>query len=162
MRLYNPILGIVKATSPNHSSTLSLDGGKRTITLPEGTPVIVNINAIHAHPLYWGDDALEWRPSRWIQTDGDGVERLLVPEKGVWEPWSEGIRVCPGRKFSQVEHLALMASILYSHAVEPARERGETPQQTRERIMAVVADSGMVLNVQMRHPEKARLVWKRL
>lgn len=121
----------------------------------------ININAIHAHPQYWGEDAMEWRPSRFIQVDGNGEEQLITPAKGTFQPWSDGIRVCPGKKFGQVEHIALMTSIFYGHKVEPFMEKGESMEQTRKRIMGVVHDSGWALNIQMHHPENARLVWKK-
>ena len=161
MRLYNPLLGISKGVAAGRAFPVSFDGGKTTVTIPEKTNLTLNINAIHAHPRYWGPDALEWRPSRWIQTDNDGTEQLMVPEKGVWQAWSDGQRVCPGKKFGQVEHVALMAAVFRDHAVEAAVEGGESTRQTRDRIMSVIQDSGMILNISMFHPEKASLVWRR-
>jgi cytochrome P450 len=131
------------------------------VTVPGGTHITVNTNAIHTLPEYWGADALEWRPSRWIQTDDEGTEKVLTPEKGLFYGWSDGMRACPGKKFGHLEHMALMASIIRDHVVEPAAENGESFEETRQRIMGVVKDSGMVLNVQMFHPEKASLVWRR-
>ena len=161
MRLYNPLLGLVKSIPAGRSQQLTIDNGKRTITLVGPTHIVVNINAIHSEPRYWGDDSLEWRPQRWIHTDADGVEQLLVPERGRYLAWSDGMRACPGKKFGQVEHVAVMAAAFRDHGVEAAREPGEGPEETRRRIEGVIADNGMVLNFQMFHPENARLVWKK-
>ena len=121
----------------------------------------LNTNAVHSHPQYWGDDALEWRPSRFINRDSNGDEQMTTPsKKGVYLPWAEGLRGCPGRKFSQVEHLALMASIFRSHKVKPVQERGESIEKARNRIMNVIKDSGWALNIQMFHPERASIEWE--
>ncbi|KAF2791876.1 hypothetical protein K505DRAFT_247935, partial [Melanomma pulvis-pyrius CBS 109.77] len=82
--------------------------------------VIVNINALHSLPRYWGEDGLEWNPSRWIQTKpGNGPvhdrEHIVMPEYGAYIPWGEGMRTCPGKKFSQVEHVAVIASTFCEH-----------------------------------------------
>ena len=159
IRLHNPLLGIVKGVPPGRTATLTLDDGKRTLHLPQRTYITLNLNAVHTHPRYWGEDALVWKPHRWIRTDADGVEQLLVPNKGVYLPWSDGIRSCPGRKFGQVEHVALMAAVFRAHRVAAKKEVGESDARTRERIETVIADSGFVLNIKMLHPERAELVW---
>jgi cytochrome P450 len=161
IRLYNPLIGIAKGVPEGRSCQLSFDGGKTMVTVPGGTKIVLEINSIHTLPQYWGDDALEWRPSRWIQIDDDGSEKLLTPEKGTWYGWSDGLKACPGKKFGHLEHLALMAAVFRDHAVQAKAEAGESAEQTRERIMDVVRDSGPVLNIQMFHPEKASLCWTR-
>ncbi len=161
MRLYNPLLGISKGVPLGRTCQLSFDGGETVVTVPGGTHITLNINAIHAHPRYWGPDAMQWRPSRWIQTGSDGSEQLLIPEKGLYHAWSHGLRPCPGKKFGQVEHVALMASVFRDHTVAAAAEEGESFVQTKDRVMGVIKDSGMILNICMFNPEKAKLVWRR-
>ena len=34
-------------------------------------------------------------------------------------PWYHGPRVCPGKKFSQVEYVAVMATIVSLYRIEP-------------------------------------------
>lgn len=161
LRLYNPLLGISKGT--NGPVQLTLEGGKRTVTIPGDVRITLNINGIHSHPEYWGADASEWRPSRFISVDATtGEEQIVTHPKGQLLPWSDGLRSCPGKKFGQVEHTALMATVFYGYRVEALREAGESVEEMRTRIMGVIKDSGMVLNVQMRHPEKAKLVWSRV
>lgn len=46
---------------------------------------------------------------------GDG---LLVPPKGAFVPFSEGARSCPGKRFAQVEIMALLAVIFKTYSVE--------------------------------------------
>jgi cytochrome P450 len=161
IRLYNPLIGISKGTLKGRTCQVSFDRGKSMVTLPSQTMITVEINALHTLPDYWGEDALEWKPSRWIRTDEAGNETLWTPEKGVFYGWSDGLRACPGKKFGHLEHLAVMAAVFRNHAVHARPEKGESVQQTRHRIEEVIKDSGPVLNNQMLHPEKASLVWRR-
>ncbi len=57
MRLYNPLLGIIKGVPPGQTMELSLEGGKKVLTLHGPAPITVNINAIHTNPQLWGKDS---------------------------------------------------------------------------------------------------------
>lgn len=106
--------------------------------LPGGKP---------AHPISNLDNDLEeFRPERWLLSDnGDGTtvdadgipvetlakedglgvnessdtsDRLFKPIKGSYLPFSEGYRACLGRRFAQVEVLAVLAVIFQNYSVE--------------------------------------------
>lgn len=64
--------------------------------------VAIDVTALNTLPEYWGSDSLVWRPDRWIETDS-GSEQLYQPPPGVFLAWASGPRVCPGKKFAQVE-----------------------------------------------------------
>ncbi|KAK3896496.1 putative cytochrome P450 [Staphylotrichum tortipilum] len=143
--------------------TVSLQVNGKTIVLPPKTMFIPAYAAVQTDPRYWGDDALEWRPSRWIRPGGQpGEEEMVVVEKGTFLGWSEGARDCPGRKFSQVEFVAAMAALFGGWAVEPVRREGEGEGEARRRVLQLIEnDSAPVLLLQMLHPERAPLVWRR-
>ncbi|PVI04068.1 cytochrome P450 [Periconia macrospinosa] len=162
LRLYNPLLSISKGTS---STSARLKIGEQTVIVPPHTRVILNLNALHSHPKYWGDDSLEWKPSRWIEArPGDGLvhdrEQIVMPSHGAYIAWSEGNRACPGKKFSQVEHVAVMVAMFRDHVVAPARKEGESMEAARGRAVDTLKDTGMLLLLQMLHPEKTPLVWQ--
>jgi hypothetical protein len=70
--------------------------------------------------------------------------------------------VCPGKKFSQVEFVAIMAGLFRDWRVEPVLEKGEDLAAASKRVMRLVEeDTGQVLLLQMLHPERAPLVWKK-
>ena len=130
--------------------------------------------ALHTHPRYWGDDSLVWRPSRWIitsvQTENDpssngqtafDQEELLVPIRGSYIPWSEGVANCPGKKFAQVEFVAAMASLFKDHRVQPLAKPQETLEEARLRVLDVVADSSVNLLLEMEKPGSVSLQWTR-
>ncbi|KAI7775546.1 hypothetical protein LA080_006695 [Diaporthe eres] len=93
--------------------TASLEINGRTCIVPPNTMVIPSYATVHTDPKYWGSDSLTWRPSRWIQAAGaPGMEELITRQKGTFLGWSEGARDCPARKFSQVEFVATVATLL--------------------------------------------------
>lgn len=160
IRLYNPVLGVLKGPV-DRPVQLSVDDGKRSFSVGRDFSIVINTNAIHTSRRHWGEDALEWRPSRFVQTDEAGRESLMVPPKGVFQPWGDGNRACPGKKFAHVEHVATMAALFHGHAVEPVRERGETTSQMTDRVRGVINDITINLTLQMKHPERAPLVWSK-
>ncbi|POS68788.1 hypothetical protein DHEL01_v212818 [Diaporthe helianthi] len=160
LRLYTPV-PVAKWTA---TGTASLDVAGKTIVIPPNTMVIPSYAAVHTEPTYWGSDPLVWKPSRWIQGSGaaPGQEDLIIPKKGAFLGWSEGARDCPARKFSQVEFVATVATLLRDWKVDPVQLDGETPDDARGRVLDLIKeDSGPVLLLQMLHPERASLSWKR-
>ena len=118
--------------------------------------------AIHTNPSYWGPDALAFRPSRFITSAGETLkhEELLQPPAGNFIPWASGPRVCPGKKFAQVEFVAVTAKLFMKHRVSPKLEVGETKEMAAERVRKCVSDSGINITLSMKHPERVRLVWE--
>lgn len=109
---------------------------------------MITSNAVHRNPKYWPHSSLEdldeFRPERWLldtaqkshgaeqpanQTedglDFDDTEKradiapsLFRPQRGAYVPFSEGYRSCIGRRFAQVEILAVLAVIFKQYSVE--------------------------------------------
>lgn len=167
LRIYNPLLSLIKTTK---DLPAELTVGIRKITVPPSTRLGLNIHSIQSHPRYWGPDSDEWKPSRWIRTahgDGDGSsiidrEYLITPPRGTYFPWSESRHVCPGKRFAQVEHVAVMAALFREHRVAPVLETGEDEAAARRRVQGVAEDCEMRLLLQVRRPEMVGLVWKRV
>lgn len=103
---------------------------------------------MHRNPKYWPhtseEDLGEFRPERWLLDptkgststdenayaeeeglDFDGPDKrpdtaasLYRPPKGAYVPFSDGYRSCLGRRFAQVEILAVLAVIFKTWSVE--------------------------------------------
>lgn len=172
LRFYAPVLSVNKAAVGPRGQELLIDG--RFVFLPAGTTVAPNVIASHTLPEHWGEDHMVFRPGRWIGQPGDVASEVLldVPEpvrertaatpdgKGIaYFPWSAGARVCPGKKFSQVEVLAVVSSLLREYRIEVVPEGLETEEQARKRCLAVIEDSETQITLQMRRPDS---VWIRL
>lgn len=84
---------------------------------------------------------------------------LTQPETGALLPWGSGPRVCPGKKFAQVEFVAVIARLFQKHQVKPSIEAGETRKQAERRVRAAMEDSELNITLSMRKPDEIRLVW---
>ena len=49
------------------------------IALPKGTPILIQIRAINRSKALWGEDALEWKPERWLSTLPKTVTEARIP-----------------------------------------------------------------------------------
>ncbi|KAL8982596.1 MAG: hypothetical protein Q9205_002944 [Flavoplaca limonia] len=175
VRLYTAV-AIAKSTG---SSPRTLSLGANTVIIPKNTVVIPNYSALHTHPRYWGDDSLKFEPSRWIvssSSDPSNKEDLRpspasYPTEYLKEPpnrnspfvgWSGGARSCPGRKFAQVEFVGVLIGLFREYKVAPVPLNGEDDASARARLLEQIEkDTGMRLLLQMLHPEKAVLAWRR-
>lgn len=89
-------------------------------------------------------------------------EDLGTPERGTYLAWCGGARDCVGRTFSQVEFVAVMASLFKDWRVAPVLAGGEMPEGARRRVLnQIEMDSAPVLLLQMLHPERCPLGWSR-
>lgn len=161
LRLYNPIPGVPKYTG-QHATTLEING--RTHVISADTLVQPSLQAMHTHPRHWGPDSLSWRPQRWISSGSAGrgleAEMLVVPQRGTYFPWSEGAQNCPGKRFAQVEFVAVLAALFRNHVAEPVPRPGESDQAARQRTLREVEDSSVRLLLQMRHPDSVAVRWR--
>lgn len=154
LRLYGPVASMPKQTE----TPQNLEIAGKDYEVPAGFQLTLHLYSIHLSKKYWGADAEAWRPSRFIKDD-----ELVVPSPaGTFLPWVNGPRVCPGKKFAQVEFVATLAMCLRRNRIATVAEAGETKEQTRQRVLAVAQDSEMGVNpvVKMIHPEKVRFTWE--
>jgi len=121
---------------------IHMDGSEYVI--PSGTYLHVNVVGVNRNPRYWGGDNTldldEFVPTRWLrnmsENKGESAEEketsfdtlqsgvaehvtsLWKPGKGVFMSFSDGARVCPGKRFAQVETTAVLAHIFSTWNVE--------------------------------------------
>ena len=49
------------------------------ILVPKGTDIYLGFRACNTNRALWGDDALEWKPERWLSPLPDSVSEAKVP-----------------------------------------------------------------------------------
>ncbi|PQE02867.1 cytochrome P450 protein [Rutstroemia sp. NJR-2017a BBW] len=174
VRLYTPV-ALVK-TSGTEPRPLEVNG--KTYVLPPQTMIIPSYSALHTHPRHWGSNSLEWEPSRWVSSlpfpVGSPLAETLAAETFLPSPesnpkaanpfiaWSAGSRVCPGKKFSQVEFVGILVSLFRNHRVSPALKKGEDEAAAIQRLKILIKEeTGFRLLLQLLHPEKMELKWVR-
>jgi cytochrome P450 len=167
LRLTHPLTQLVKLSGPC-ARTIVLPS--RTVTVPAGTNIHLSLCAMHTHPDYWGSSSLTFQPERFIshpQTNSQFhtmEDEVVAPDTSAhFFPWAYGQRICPGKKFSQVELVAAVAVMFWDYRVDPVPQSGETMQDARRRLFATgleVDHEGKML-FEMANPETTRLVWSR-
>lgn len=156
LRLWGAVQGLPRYTG---SETQMLDIAGNSYSIPPHTHVTLNFNAAHCDSGVWGSDAMDFRPSRWITHDAGGHETLSAPPDGAgFMPWSWGPRVCPGKKFSQVEYVAAVGMIVSKYRVQPARRGEESVMQATQRLLETMQDSYFNLSPKIRRPDDAGMV----
>jgi cytochrome P450 len=121
--------------------------------------VYVDNAALQTDKSKWGANALKWRPNRWIRSNGED-ETFMPPVENALLSWGAGPRVCPGRKFSQVEFVGVVACLVHQHRAVVVPAKGENEKMARERIMGVLSDSDHTLAMGMNHPERLKVRWE--
>jgi cytochrome P450 len=159
LRLYSPVAGMIKYTADSPRA-LTIKG--REYQFPPQCQLSLNLVSLHTDPKSWGSDALAWKPERFIESIRN-EETLVSPSDGSFVPWVSGPRVCPGKKFAQVEFVAVIATVFKDRRVRAGTWAGELPEQTKNRVLTVMEDSevGVSPVLKMRHPEKIHLIWER-
>ncbi|OGM41086.1 cytochrome P450 [Aspergillus bombycis] len=164
LRLYPPIPSLPKWTNDQPQP---LKVGDKTIMIPPKVGVNPSLLTMHIDPQHW-EDPLEWKPSRWVRTSKSDMatliedEQLITPVRCTYFPWSDGPQNCPGNKFSQVEFVAVLASLFRNHRISPVANAGETFEQTRERVLATTRDVDLQLLLRMKDAEQVHLKCRRV
>lgn len=119
--------------------------------------VFVCQQVIHRDTSFWGADAAEFNPKRWL--DGSTGE-VIEPPKDIFLPWSGGPRICPGMKMSQVEFVATMAMLFRHTRCEALPIDGkETQEEIQARLWKMMDESISKLSLQVKDPQKVQLRW---
>ena len=164
LRLYPPIMSLPKWSS---DVPQSIRVGERDITVPPRTGVMPSLLAVQTHPDYWSEP-LEWKPARWIapscsdEDEGVGMETLVTPRPSTFFPWSDGPQNCPGERFAQVEFVAVLAALLWTHRLRVVRQDRESVEDVVKRVRGVTEDCDMELLLRMRDADRVRLRCERV
>lgn len=153
LRHYGPVATMAKELEA--PQRLSIAG--KDYELPGGYQVTLNMYSIHLNKKHYGLDAEDFKPARFVRDD-----ELAIPSaSGTFLPWVTGPRVCPGKKFAQVEFVATLAACMRNHRVSAVADAEETKEQTKQRVLAIARDSEMGTNpvVKINHPERVVLQW---
>jgi cytochrome P450 len=79
--------------------------------LPAGTSTNINTLIIHTDPKYWGEDALEFRPERFLEDHFHNMHPFA------YFPFSHGPRMCPGMKYAQMTMKIFLSRFLMKYKV---------------------------------------------
>ncbi|PWY71436.1 cytochrome P450 monooxygenase [Aspergillus eucalypticola CBS 122712] len=169
MRLYPPVITIPKCTGDS-PSVIHYEG--KDYVLEPNTDINLNTGSLHYSEEYWGDDVTLYRPQRWDARNkdsflagnadlpglaGPGLEYPTIhkPVRGAYIPFSDGFRACLGKKFSQVEFVAALTTVLQQYRIELA----DSSEKGRLNAERVLNKSTTVITLAMR--EEVPLLFRR-
>ncbi|RDX41926.1 cytochrome P450 [Lentinus brumalis] len=130
LRLYAPVTlsrrqAMRDTVLPFSEPVRGVDGTVITeIAIPKGTFVLLNLRACNTNKALWGDDALEWKPERWLKPLPRAVEEARIP--GIYAnlmTFISGGHSCIGFKFSQLEMKVVLSTLISTFKFE----RSDTP-----------------------------------
>ena len=76
----------------------------KEIPVPKGTTIYVAIRASNLDKRIWGEDALEFKPERWLENEA-GLTKKSKEVAGYHHilSFTDGPRICLGRLFAVAE-----------------------------------------------------------
>lgn len=154
LRLASPAPLIVRSPTIPEEVTVSTPRGDSTIAVDPGTLVGIHQYGAHLSPR-WGANTATFNPKRFVSTSEDGIENLAIPETVAYLPWMFGPRVCPGKKFSQVEFVGIIAQIFSQYRIEVLRLGEESKEIATKRLMRVLDGKYFNVSTHIRQPEDA-------
>ncbi|KIM22948.1 hypothetical protein M408DRAFT_332624 [Serendipita vermifera MAFF 305830] len=121
-----PIAPVIPKVSEHNTqfTTRASDGSTRNIPVPAGTYLMINTIGLHYNPTYW-EDPYEFRPERFLQEY----------EKFAWLPFSAGPRACIGRRFAEIEILAVLTLFVMNYEITVTEDVKEDPKKRKARLL---------------------------
>ncbi|KAF8186829.1 cytochrome P450 [Mycena galopus ATCC 62051] len=92
-------------------TTDELDATQFSVPVRAGSIVILDIPAVHMNPMYWGPDAEDFKPERFVDT-----ESYRWPRDAFYS-FSGGPRSCIGQRFSLTESVCTLASLVRRYEI---------------------------------------------
>ncbi|KAK4635492.1 Cytochrome P450 monooxygenase ALT8 [Fulvia fulva] len=78
--------------------------------IPRGMTVILCPWAINTSKHLWGEDAMEFKPERWLNADGKANAKGSAESNYAFLTFLHGPRSCIGQKFAQAEFACILAA----------------------------------------------------
>ncbi|KAI0337412.1 cytochrome P450 monooxygenase pc-3 [Trametopsis cervina] len=72
----------------------------KPVFIPAGTPLSYSVHCMHRRTDYWGPDAEEFDPDRFLDAR---VQKYLLPNPFIFLPFNAGPRICLGQQFAYNE-----------------------------------------------------------
>lgn len=147
LRLYPSVVVIPKYSMENTLvpvKSFSTDGGKTTsegtkhVLIPKYADVLLDVPGIHYNKRYWGEDAHDFKPERFIDDPEDGGKDGYKWPREAFMGFSQGARACLGQKFAQVEATTFIAEFIrrFEVVIDPkVLIEGESTEEARIRLL---------------------------
>ncbi|CAB3243897.1 unnamed protein product [Arctia plantaginis] len=115
LRLFPPVPLIIRKVLED----TKLPSGR---VLPAGSGVVCSIWGVHRDPKYWGPNAEEFDPDRFLP------ERLNLKHTCSFMPFSNGPRNCVGYQYALISIKTVLSTILREYKIVEDKENGLVPK----------------------------------
>ncbi|KAF9894819.1 hypothetical protein FE257_004440 [Aspergillus nanangensis] len=166
LRHYPPVTGINKSTG-DKEQLVTFNGS--LVLLAEDVNVNMSLTALHHNPKYWGKNALVYCPQNWdtrcacdwaestsnapeMSDTTAGTPHVRNPVKGSFLAFSDGARGCLGKRFAQVEFVAILTLIFRQYRVELAVRETESLEDVRRRTQMILDNSASTPTLSLQTP----------
>ncbi|KAE9391070.1 cytochrome P450 [Gymnopus androsaceus JB14] len=115
-------LAMEDSVVPLSKPVRGVDGREITeVFVPKGTMVDISIINSNRNTDFWGPDAMEWKPERWLSSLPDSITNAKIP--GIYShlmTFNGGGHSCIGFKFSQLEMKVIISMLVEKFKFSPA------------------------------------------
>jgi cytochrome P450 len=89
-----------------------------------GTTILMSPWIIQRDPRWWGPDAAEYRPERWINAEGKFDHAAPGQPRGAYFPFGGGTRICIGEQFAWSEAVLVLVTLArrWAPVTEPSQD----------------------------------------
>ncbi|KAF8606504.1 cytochrome P450 [Ceratobasidium sp. AG-I] len=119
------VLPARKRTSAQSPTSTTFDE-PFSVPVPKGSVVVPDILGMHMNTHYWGADASEFDPSRFLAPDWP---------KHAYMPFASGPRVCLGRGFAIAEAVRIIATVAQAWDVKCKEDMLRLSWEERKRVL---------------------------
>eukprot|EP00457_Paulinella_chromatophora_P006627 gb/GEZN01006646.1/.p1 GENE.gb/GEZN01006646.1/~~gb/GEZN01006646.1/.p1 ORF type:complete len:519 (-),score=87.61 gb/GEZN01006646.1/:52-1608(-) len=109
LRLYPVVNEIVKKCAEDTEVVCDGNQSGQKLMIPKGSSVFLNIRGLQTNEKYWGKDAQDFRPERF----------LGEYNKDAFCAFSAGPRVCIGRRFATLELMTVLTTLVQNYSITP-------------------------------------------
>ncbi|KAF7289757.1 hypothetical protein MIND_01349300 [Mycena indigotica] len=125
------------------------------IAVPKDTVVTVSIRCMNRSTAFWGPDAAEFRPERWLTFDVDDLRAKAIQGHRHLITFLDGPRQCLGKQFALAEFKAVLSVLIKNYSFElPGGPKTDiTTVLGLIRRPKVVGEEGPVVPLRIRRAE---------
>ncbi|KAF5367940.1 hypothetical protein D9758_004326 [Tetrapyrgos nigripes] len=117
------VMPLSSPLQPSGNSSKSFVVGETAgIAIPKGTVITVPIRCINRSEAFWGPDAKQFKPERWIEGEegASGIPEAAREVSGHRHllTFSDGPRICLGKGFALAEFKAVLSVLIRNYTFE--------------------------------------------
>ncbi|KAJ6557982.1 cytochrome P450 [Mycena capillaripes] len=100
-----------------------------TVPVPAGSVIVIDAVALHVNPIYWGRNAADFKPERFVDT------KTYRWPRDAFFAFSSGPRSCIGQRFALTESVCILASLVRRYEISVPAHLAAKPFDEQKRVL---------------------------